>query len=164
MHRPVQDRPVEFDRTEQWLMHDQLLDDHEAQRVLCLELEQLADMLPALPPTTRIRRICAQIEGVTSIHFRRAEVVLSALSATLADSVGDGLLRTLAEIQEIDAVHGQDLIGVLWDGAARGGVSSPDQLGYMLRCFFDGCRRSIAFKETMLLVFDRSGPTRAQPH
>ena len=29
------------------------------------------------------------------------------------------------------------------------------QLAYMLRCFFDGCRRAIAFKECLIALAER---------
>lgn len=135
-------------------MHEQLQDDHDAQQALCLELEQIADMLPALPPPARIRRICAQIEGVSVHHFPRAEAIFEDFAAQPGSQVTGAMLRTLSKIQAIDAAHGQDLIATLWDDTARGKVGHPGELGYMLRCFFDGCRRAIAFKEVLAMVVD----------
>ena len=133
---------------------EQLQDDHDAQRALCAELEQIADLLPALPPPARIRRVCAQIDSVTSSHFRRAEAILAGLAAGSRGAVHAPLLRSLTEMHALDAVHGQDLVAVLWDSTARGAVERPGELGYMLRCFFDGCHRAIAFKEMLLLLLD----------
>ena len=58
----------------------QLQDDHDARAALCTELELLADGLPALPAPARVRRLCNQIETVTSIHFRRADSILVGFS------------------------------------------------------------------------------------
>lgn len=135
-------------------VHEQFQDDHDAQRALCVELEQFADMLPGMPPPARVRRICAQIECVTSNHFRRAEALLRDLAAASGDPSREEMLQSLAEMHALDAVHGQDLIAVLWDSVARGAVEHPGELGYMLRCFFDGCYRAIAFKESLALLFE----------
>ncbi|MCK8785874.1 hypothetical protein M0638_15955 [Roseomonas sp. NAR14] len=37
----------------------------------------------------------------------------------------------------------------------RAGAGHAEALGYMLRCFFDGCRRALAFEELTLLVLAR---------
>jgi hypothetical protein len=133
---------------------EQLQDDHDAQRALCAELEQIADLLPALPPPARVRRVCAQIECVTSSHFRRAEAILAELAAGSRSTMHAPMLWSLTEMHALDAVHGQDLVSVLWDSIARGTVERPGELGYMLRCFFDGCHRAIAFKDMLALLLD----------
>src|SRR5689334_17663667 len=67
------------------LLGRQLRDDHDAQLALCMELERLADMLPALPAPRRVRRICSHIEFVTTRYFRRAETIFADIMMFRAD-------------------------------------------------------------------------------
>jgi hypothetical protein len=60
----------------------------------------------------------------------------------------------------MDATHGEDLITMLWDSTARGIVTRPGEFGYMLRCFFDGCRRAIALETVLLTLIEREAPRR----
>jgi hypothetical protein len=134
------------------LLGRQLRDDHDAQLVLCLELERLADMLPALPPPRRVRRICSHIDFVTSRYFRRAETVFADLMEFQTNPALRQMLESLASMHALDAVHGEDVVAALWDGTARGSAARPEELGYMLRCFFDGCRRAVALEEALMLL------------
>ena len=131
----------------------QLQDDHEARTALCAELELIADALPSLPPPARVRRICLQIECVTA-HFRRADAMLEELAAEHSPFASD-MLDRLASMHLMDALHGEDLIAALWDSTARGGVARPGEFGYMLRCFFDGCRRVMALENVLLTLFEQ---------
>jgi len=133
----------------------QLQDDHDARHVLCTELESLADGLPALPAPARVRRLCNQIETVTSLHFRRADAILAGAAAGLDLLPERDTLEQIRDMHVMDATHGEDLIGVLWDSTARGTVARPGEFGYMLRCFFDGCRRAIALESMMLTLIEK---------
>jgi hypothetical protein len=133
----------------------QLQDDHEARGALCAELERVADALPALPAPARIRRICHQIESTTT-HFRRVETMLEALAPGDTMPLASDMLDSLAGMHFMDALHGEDLIAILWDSTARGAVARPGELGYMLRCFFDGCRRVAALESLLLTLFEQA--------
>lgn len=132
-----------------------LQDDHEARAALCAELERVADALPALPPPARIRRICHQIESTTT-HFRRVDTMLETLAPDDNPPFASDMLDSLAAMHFMDALHGEDLIAILWDSTARGAVARPGELGYMLRCFFDGCRRVAALESLMLTLFEQA--------
>jgi len=134
------------------LLGRQLRDDHDAQLALCVELERLADMLPSLPPPRRVRRICRHIEFVTTRYFRRAETIFADALTTRPDPALRQMLASLSSMHALDAVHGEDVVAALWDGTARGRAVRPDELGYMLRCFFDGCRRAVALEEALMLL------------
>ncbi|MBT2189032.1 hemerythrin domain-containing protein [Sphingobium nicotianae] len=125
-----------------------LREDHIIQRVLCHDLEMLADGLPALPPLTAIRRLCDRIDRVVTTHFRRAEAILGNLPAE--QRPGFCSLTELRHMHQMDEVHAEDLIAALWHYARQGDESEVGQLAYMLRCFFDGCRRAIALKESWI--------------
>lgn len=134
------------------LLGRQLRDDHDAQLALCAELERLADMLPALPPPRRVRRICSHIDFVTNRYFRRAEAVFADFMVSRTDPALRHMLDALESMHALDAVHGEDVVAALWDGTARGSAPRPEELGYMLRCFFDGCRRAVALEEALMLL------------
>jgi len=129
----------------------QLRDDHEAQEALCVELELLADSLPALPATPRIRRLCGQIEIVTRLHLPRSRAIFCMLTAARNDVGAVEILRTVADMAALDTIHGEDVIAMLWRSVADGFVSNPGELGYMLRCFFEGRRRAIMIERALLL-------------
>ena len=133
----------------------QLQDDHDARGALCTELELLADGLPALPAPARVRRLCNQIEAVTSLHFRRADSILVAAAVGLDVSPVGDMLEQLRDMHVMDATHGEDLISVLWDSTARSTILRPGEFGYMLRCFFDGCRRAVALESMMLTLIEK---------
>jgi len=132
----------------------QFHDDHDARLGLCNELEQIADMLPALPAPARVRRLCGQIDCAAALHFKRADTLLAGLARGRETAMLTDLRRQLAEMHAMDAVHGEDLIGRFWDSTARGSVTRPGEFGYMLRCYFDGCRRAIAIESAVLMLLD----------
>ncbi len=127
---------------------DQLEDDHQVQRALCRDLEAIADALPDAPSPDTIRRVGERIERVAALHFPRALALLGTLPADCAPSPEE--FAILAAMQANDATHGEDLVVALWRHVRRDPGVNAVQLGYMLRCYFDGCRRAIAFKESLL--------------
>jgi len=131
---------------------DEVMDDHLIQQVLCDDLEAVADRLPALPSLPVIRALCERIQRVTTTHFARAEMVFAVLPR--ACRPGEAALAALRRMHQMDEVHGEDLITMLWDHACRNESRNVEQLGYMLRCFFDGCRRAIALKESWIARAD----------
>lgn len=144
-----------------------LRDDHAIQRLLCDELEMVADGLPNLPSPAAIRRLCDRILWISTTHFARAEAILRGLPPGRAPS--RAALAALCRMHRLDEVHAQDLVEQLWrlDAVrARGGL--PDgggtgegigQLAYMLRCFFDGTRRAMALKESWITASGRPAAT-----
>ncbi|MEO9129615.1 MAG: hypothetical protein ABI240_00245 [Sphingomonas sp.] len=133
-------------------LHAQFHDDHDARLALCAKLEQVADMLPSLPAPARIRRICGQIDCVATLHFRRADALLAQLVRGREAPVLTALCKQVGEMHAMDAIHGEDLINLFWDSTARGAVTRPGEFGYMLRCYFDGCRRAIALERALLVL------------
>ena len=130
-----------------------LEEDHAIQRILCNDLEAVADNLPELPPTVEVRRLCDRIMRVSGTHFARAEQVFSLLPAERRPS--DDVLQKLHEMHELDELHGQDVVVALWQHVGKSSASHVGQLAYMLRCFFDGCRRAITLKESLIAMAER---------
>jgi len=125
-----------------------VLEDHLIQQVLCNDLEAAADRLPALPPLPTIRRLCDRIQHVTTTHFVRAERMFAALPPGLGPD--EAALAALHRMHQLDEVHAQDLIATLWQHARLDERRNVEQLAYMLRCCFDGCRRAIVLKESWI--------------
>ena len=127
---------------------DVILEDHLIQQVLCNDLETVADRLPMLPTLPTIRRLCNRIQSITTSHFSRAERMLAELP--MSQRPGEGEIAALRRMHLIDEAHAQDLIAALWKHTRSTDGRNVEQLGYMLRCLFDGCRRAIIFKESLI--------------
>jgi hypothetical protein len=127
---------------------DTLREDHLIQQLLCNDLEVVADKLPELPSLPEIRRLCDRIQRITSTHFPRAENILGTLPVERRPS--RDALDKLHGMHLLDETHAQDLVSALWQQARLRDRGNIGQLSYMLRCFFDGCRRAIALKESWI--------------
>nr|WP_300598162.1 hemerythrin domain-containing protein [uncultured Sphingomonas sp.] len=130
-----------------------LADDHIVQRRLCQALESVADRLPVLPAADEISWLCKAIRRVTSTHFGRAERLFAELP--LGHRPGPAFLSALREMHQFDRMHGEDLASELWWSLSPGAARDVGKLSYMLRCFFDGCRRAIALKESGIEIARR---------
>ena len=128
-----------------------LVADHQKQRGLCADLEHIADNLPNLPSADGVRRIGERLAGYADRHLPQETDLFQRLSG---DTVPAPAARILKEIQHnhaVDAMLADDLsveLGRL-SGAPR--AVPAGELAYMLRCFFDGCRRAMAYEELALL-------------
>lgn len=125
-----------------------LHEDHVIQRLLCDDLERVADHLPALPTLFELRCISDRILGVTSSHFSRAEQLLRTMPPEQRPT--PVMLAALHQMHVLDELHGQDLVATLWQHLGMVAGANIGQLSYMLRCFFDSCRRAIRLKESYL--------------
>jgi hypothetical protein len=129
-------------------MLQELEDDHQIQRALCRDLEAIADGLPQAPSHSQLRRIADRMGRVSTEHHGHAMALLCALPTQYRPSEGE--LAALDTMQSIDAIHGEDLITALWNYVETDPDRHEGELGYMLRCYFDGCRRAMAFKEALV--------------
>jgi len=129
--------------------------DHVIQRALCRDLEALADGLPALPAQLAIGRLCKRVTRVTTLHFERAERVIARLPIAVRPDAP--ALAGLCEMHALDAAQGDDLVAALRGRFGPLPDAQAGQLAYMLRCFFDGCRRAIALKESWIVAARRAG-------
>lgn len=125
-----------------------LLEDHLIQELLCKDLEAVADHLPELLPLHEIRRLCERITRITSTHFARAEEIIERV--TPRRGYAPHQLEMVRYMHQLDELHAQDLISELWAYVAHRKGCSAGQLAYMLRCYFDGCRRAMALKESLI--------------
>lgn len=133
-------------------------EDHVLQRLLCCDLEAVADRLPDLPSLPNLRRISVRILCVTDTHLPRAEQILRNLPEHQRPT--SEAMDALHRMHALDQLHAQDLVAMLWQEVAATSEPETGQLAYMLRCFFDGCRRAIALKESFLTYARRTAITR----
>jgi hypothetical protein len=56
----------------------------------------------------------------------------------------------------MDALHAQDLADILLDQRSEEDACRTDRVAYMLRCFFEGCRRTFPLRQTTILLLGRS--------
>jgi len=130
-----------------------LMAEHEILRVLCARLESFADGLPGLPPAQDRRSAARLLTAWLPAHQQRESALLDELlPAGRAGALERAVLDRIHSQHAMDKVHAQDL-GAALEIADGGG--EPQALSYMLRCFFDGCRRALAFEELAILKLAR---------
>jgi len=135
--------------------------DHAATERLCVRLEACADQLPERPTPAEIDDLCAALQSRLLDHIDREDRLLAAMFARdLPDPLCHALLDHIHTRHVACTVLAQDLIAAL-DATAPGHRSiCPEALGYMLRCFFDGCRAAMAFEELAILALAGTRLTR----
>jgi len=134
-----------------------MIADHAEQRRLCGRLERMADGLPDRPLSGEAAELRAALRSFPVRHFAAEAELFSWLAKQSSSIWADKVVHEIVRSHAVDAMHADDVAAELEhiDTAHIG------QLSYMLRCFFDGCRRAIAFEELALLKMggDRLTPT-----
>ena len=139
-----------------WHMIDEidlvrLITEHSAWLRLSVRLEAIADALPALPDEDELHLLRAQVDGLTKCDA--PEDMLDRLldrdkGRPLAKSLLDGF-HAARTARLIDA---DDLVTALANAAEQDAPFAATALGYMLRSFFQGCRKAIALEQLALLA------------
>ncbi|MFV1920571.1 hypothetical protein VPH46_14235 [Sphingomonas sp. MJ1 (PH-R8)] len=137
--------------TRRWHVIDEidlvpLLSEHVRSEQLCRRLEKCADALPELPDAEEIEALCDALDAQAVEQASREDALLDALFGAEAEPLADTLLAYVCAQHVTFAVQAQDLLAVLRPHAVDRGPCAAT-LGYMLRCFFDGCRAAMAFEE-----------------
>jgi hypothetical protein len=145
---------LDFVPSKGWYMIDEIdliamLADHIELARLCDLLEAVADGLPTLPDQDDASWLCQTLEHRVPTHEARErrfmETVLAAQSMPNGDAVLDRIrCRGVAQVMQA-----QDLVAALQPNASPLPATA---LGYMLRCFFEGCRADMAFEELAILA------------
>lgn len=137
----------------------QVFEQHGRLARLCDELEGIADSLP---------RACPKRCGLTAIelqtlvpnhHAFEAEVLSDLLSA----EQGDLLRRIIDQHAEDEGLAFEIALALepIGEGAT---AEQPETLGYMLRCFFNSCRRSMLVEELALRAVTPAANDYAAPY
>ena len=120
----------------------QRYEEHSRLGALCDLLEAIADDLPR-PCSRYCSRAVAELETAVPQHHAFEAKVLSDLLATDHRNLLDRILGQHAE----DEGLAFELAMALEPIGAGAPVEQPETLGYMLRCFFNNCRRSMLVEE-----------------
>jgi len=134
-----------------------LIVDHAEQRCLCNRLERIADGLPDRPLSGEAGEMRAALRSFPKGHFSAEAELFLWLADQSTFGWADNVVHEILRNHAIDAVHADDVAAEL----EHADTAHIGQLSYMLRCFFDGCRRAIAFEELALLKLggDRLTPS-----
>jgi len=115
---------------------------HEIDLSLCLDLERLADGLPALPCDYDLRQLSDRLHHASERWSDPASARLVAGSAVAA------------EARIADSIHAEDVVEAIWRHWRKPSTASTGQLSYMLRALFDGRRRAVALEQLWLGCVD----------
>lgn len=129
-----------------------MLAEHDRLHSLCAVLEDIADDLPT-PPAPPLCR--ALISAIAQSHGPGAMACTHMLGQSLQGPYG-GLRQRIAAMQAEQEGLGQEIILALEHLARTIAVDAPDMLGYMLRAWFEGCKRLILIEELALLACNRT--------
>lgn len=123
--------------------------DHADLGQLCDRLEDVADALPRMPLAGANLRLCHELEYRPATHEAREHALVKRLFGTgTTEPCGVAALQHIRHRSGSHVVQAQDLVTAFQAGDP---CLPPSTLGYMLRCFFEGCRASMAFEELTIL-------------
>ncbi|MEM9278736.1 MAG: hemerythrin domain-containing protein [Pseudomonadota bacterium] len=132
---------------------NQLMDHHKKQLELCTRLEELADSLPDNVDKQECLSISWQIyPTVRAAHKFEEEMLFPLLSGVTSseEAVSQSLERLKFEHWE-DESSAEDISLTLRQMISEPAGANVEKVSYMLRGFFDGLRRHIAFESEHLL-------------
>lgn len=130
-----------------------LIREHYRRARLCDRLERLADALPELPGGEQVAEIRNDLaELVARNEHEELPYLRSMLVNDSGDALTTALLEHVAARHAADAAAAEELDWALQSAVPGGDGVPPAVLGYMLRCFFDGCRRAIDFEQMTILT------------
>lgn len=130
-----------------------LLDHHSVLLKLCNSLEKIADSLPAIPNTQECLVICRDIFPIVKkAHNFEEKVLFPILNGTQEDNAKlDKNLERLCYEHWEDESFAEEISDVFRTYLDAPKKSDAEKLAYMLRGFFEGIRRHIAFETEYLL-------------
>lgn len=134
-------------------LRQQLLVHHNIQLQLCEELEEIADTLPSVSNTQKILIICRDILPIVKkAHQFEEKTLFPVLAPTKAeDNVLSRNLERLRYEHWEDESFAEEICDELKLFVINPSKVVVDKLSYMLRGFFEGMRRHIAFEVEYLL-------------
>lgn len=148
---------------EKWISA-QTLSHHQKQKFLCSRLEAVADGLPSNVDRQECLVLARDIYPmVKAAHNFEENVLFPHLERYAgADELEEGLERLRFEHWE-DEAYAEEISDALGRIGRGGSVSDAEKISWMLRGFFDGVRRHMAFEaEHLLPMLSSRGPNRPQ--
>ncbi|WEZ85050.1 hemerythrin domain-containing protein [Rhizobium sp. 32-5/1] len=115
---------------------------------MCQELEDIADSLPAAVDALSCLSIAAKLLPALQRAHEYEEKVIFPAYEKLAASRGQTISTDRLRAEHIsDECFAADLTGILLKIGHGGPVDQAETFGFMLRGFFDGLRRHVAFED-----------------
>ena len=134
---------------------------HERKLGICDALEAIADGLPSSIDRFRCLEVASSLVPLLrECHRYEEEIVYPAFE------VGGPGQRAASTVKRLRAEHvedecsAQDLSEALLAIGHGEAVTNPEALGFMLRAFFEGVRRHVAFEQEHVLPLVHSNPAR----
>ena len=125
-----------------------MLTHHEEQIALCRKLEEIADELPEISDTQMCLRLARQIHPMIRSAHDYEEKTLFPMLMTIENT--DGSLKSTVERLRYEHWEDESFADEVADALIRfvtdKASSNAETLAYMLRGFFEGLRRHIAFE------------------
>lgn len=132
---------------------DRIVAEHALQLELCDALEYIADGLPDSIDRRLVREVIAILGHGLEAHFRAEEQMLFPLLRRRGG--GDPSLVAALDQLQMEHVRDEDISSELLEEltfvAEHGRARNADMLGYMLRGFFEGQRRHIAWENAVVV-------------
>jgi hemerythrin-like domain-containing protein len=130
---------------------------HDKKVAMCQELEDIADGLPASVDALSCLSIAAKLLPVLRRAHEYEEKVIFPAYEKLAASPGQSVSTDRLRAEHIsDECFAADLTGILLKIGHGGPVDQAETFGFMLRGFFDGLRRHVAFEDEHIVPAIRS--------
>lgn len=156
-------RPLRNDQGMRTVLQEMLLM-HEQKLALCGTLEGIADSLP-----DRIERLtCLTVANTLLPLLSRAHHLEEAIIFPAYDALPDAA-KTAGSTQRLRIEHVEDecfaneLTEILFKVGHEGVVANAEMFGFMLRGFFEGMRRHVAFEREHIAPLVRGRSLKA-PH
>ena len=130
-----------------------LLAEHRKLDTLCDLLEACADALPARSTLAQSIVLCEKLAALIDLHERGGTTLFHEMfEPDLHRPLTNALLDHIGARYAVDSANAQDLIAALDPASEEASRFPAEVLGYMLRCFFDGCRLAMDFTELAILT------------
>lgn len=144
---------VALDFTKKISVDEKLLEHHELLLKLCNSLERIADCLPNIPNVQECLVLCRDIFPIVKNAHNFEEKILFPILHKYQDDNGalDKNLERLCYEHWEDESFAEEISDAFRAYIDRPIKAEADKLAYMLRGFFEGIRRHIAFEAEYIL-------------
>ncbi|QJU59108.1 hypothetical protein HL653_16280 [Sphingomonas sp. AP4-R1] len=130
-----------------------LMQAHRSRAALCDRLEAIADALPSLPAPEERDAICQQLLETAALEERDEMPFLNQmLVRSSPEPFAAALIEHVRRGNASDAYSAFELVAMLRPSPIGEKLLSAEALGYLLRGFFNGCRRAIEFEQLAILA------------
>lgn len=129
--------------------------EHSLQLELCNCLEHIADLLPDSVDRRLAKSAATMLEGGLTHYVTFENEKLFPLVRRRGDGAIADALRQLEGEHLRDEAFALEIAEELEGLCKRAACRNPEMLGYMLRGFFEGRRRHIAWENTVVIPFAR---------